>query len=35
MPGCARTLSETNWLSILEHLPHGFEVYHLHSNCCC
>jgi len=33
--GCARTLSEASWLSILEDLSHSFEVFHSHSSCCC
>jgi len=34
--GCARTLSETCWLSTLEHLPQfwGLE-FHSQSSCCC
>jgi len=33
--GCARTLSETWWISIHEHLPHSFEVFDSHSTCYC
>jgi len=33
--GCARKLSEANWLSILEHLPNSSEVFHSHSSCYC
>ena len=32
--GYARTLSEVSWISILEHLPHGSEVFYSHSSNC-
>ena len=34
MLGCAKTFSETVWLSILEHLSHSFEVFNSRSSCC-
>ena len=30
-----RSLSETSVLGNFEHLPHNFEVFQLHSSCCC
>jgi len=32
--GCARSLSETSWLNILEHFPYISVVFHSHSSCC-